>query len=136
MLYTIYHTGTNCHVGTKSFGEMLLSPLRGVSRPEELYPKCRMHESLFHELCQSYHTLHRKKFINLTPRGTKVNCNNSSSKTNTYKWVYCLALTSWRSLCLLQNRHVGLADHFARVWTLNLSPTFDLFVDQQDHRRN
>ena len=38
MLYKIHHTGTNCHVGTKCFGEMLLSPLRGVSRPEELYP--------------------------------------------------------------------------------------------------
>ena len=95
-----------------------------------------MHESLIHEFCQSYHTLREKQFINLTPEGTKVSCNDSSLKKNSYKWVYCLALTFWRSLCLLQNRHVGPADHFAVVGTLNLPPKFDLFVGQQGRQWN
>ena len=61
MLYKIHHTGTNCF----PLYEVYLGRKNST-------PKRRMHESLFHELCQSYHTLHKKKFINLTPKGPRL----------------------------------------------------------------
>ena len=60
MLYKIHHN----HVGAKSFGENLLSLIEDGRTPP-LNAVC--HGSLFHEFCQSYHTLHNKKFINYVP---------------------------------------------------------------------